>query len=235
LARDGGKSLDLKGFAESFGEAFDARGCARAFWAAFDLAGVGRSFWAGFGNGIVFVRTQIRCASAVIHLERRQDGLLLGQEQNNLGNVPASLGEHESCIEQLEGAVAAYREALKEQTREPAPLDWARTQNNPGNALLRLGARDSGTARLEEAVAAFDAALEVFVAAKADYYVEVAQQNRPRAEVRPLLLSSRTPRRTLSGNEAGPEDRDADHTHQKCGLGRRLGCDAGSACVSPEC
>lgn len=39
----------------------------------------------------------------------------------------------------------AYREALKEQTRERVPLDWAATQNNLGSALQTLGERDSAT------------------------------------------------------------------------------------------
>ena len=56
-------------------------------------------------------------------------------------------------------AVAAYRAALEEWTRDRAPLDWAMTQNSLGNALSTLGARESGTARLEEAVAAYRAAL----------------------------------------------------------------------------
>ena len=56
--------------------------------------------------------------------------------------------------------MAAYREALKEWTRERVPLDWATTQNNLGNALRSLGERESGTARLEEAVAAYREALK---------------------------------------------------------------------------
>ena len=71
-----------------------------------------------------------------------------------------ALGERESGTARLEEAVAAYRAALKERTRERVPLDWAGTQNNLGNALWRLGERESGTARLEEAVAAYRAALE---------------------------------------------------------------------------
>ena len=71
-----------------------------------------------------------------------------------------SLGERESGTARLEEAVAAYRAALKEWTRERVPLDWAMTQNNLGNALRRLGERESGTARLEEAVAAYRAALK---------------------------------------------------------------------------
>ena len=79
--------------------------------------------------------------------------------QNNLGNALSSLGERESGTARLEEAVAAYRAALTERTRERVPLDWAATQNNLGNALSNLGERESGTARLEEAVAAFRAAL----------------------------------------------------------------------------
>ena len=60
----------------------------------------------------------------------------------------------------LEEAVAAYRAALEERTRERVPLDWATTQNNLGAALATLGERESGTARLEEAVAAYRAALQ---------------------------------------------------------------------------
>ena len=80
--------------------------------------------------------------------------------QNNLGNALETLGERESGTARLEEAVAAYRAALEERTRERVPLDWAMTQNNLGNALGTLGARESGTARLEEAVAAYRAALE---------------------------------------------------------------------------
>ena len=42
-------------------------------------------------------------------------------------------------------AVTAYRDALKEWTRERVPLDWATTQNNLGTALWTLGQRESGT------------------------------------------------------------------------------------------
>ena len=80
--------------------------------------------------------------------------------QNNLGLALARLGERESGTARLEEAVAAYREALKERTRERVPLDWATTQTNLGLALARLGERESGTARLEEAVAAYREALK---------------------------------------------------------------------------
>jgi tetratricopeptide (TPR) repeat protein len=80
--------------------------------------------------------------------------------QNNLGHALEKLGERESGTARLEEAVAAYREALKERTRERVPLDWAATQNNLGNALDGLGERESGTAWLEEAVAAYREALK---------------------------------------------------------------------------
>ena len=77
-----------------------------------------------------------------------------------LGNALQTLGSRESGTVRLEEAVAAYRAALEETTRERVPLQWARTQTNLGNALRTLGERESGTARLEEAVAAYRAALE---------------------------------------------------------------------------
>ena len=58
-------------------------------------------------------------------------------------------------LERLEEAIAAYREALKDRTRERLPLEWAGTQNNLGNALAILGARKTGTAHLDEAGTAY--------------------------------------------------------------------------------
>jgi tetratricopeptide (TPR) repeat protein/pimeloyl-ACP methyl ester carboxylesterase len=82
-----------------------------------------------------------------------------GAALNDLGNALTTLGERESGTARLEGAVAAYRAALLETTRERVPLAWAMTQNNLGAALQNLGGRESGTAKLEEAVAAYRAAL----------------------------------------------------------------------------
>ena len=79
---------------------------------------------------------------------------------NDFGNTLVALGVREGSTARLEEAVAAYRAALEERTRERVPLDWAATQSNLGVALWALGENDSGTARLEEAVAAYRAALE---------------------------------------------------------------------------
>ena len=56
--------------------------------------------------------------------------------------------------------MAAFNEALKENTRERVPLDWAMAQSNLGVALTTLGEREPGTERLEQAVAAFNEALK---------------------------------------------------------------------------
>jgi tetratricopeptide (TPR) repeat protein len=78
----------------------------------------------------------------------------------NLGATLDVLGEREGGTARLEEAVAAYRAALEERTRERVPLDWAMTQVNLGNALNILGERENGTTRLEQACAAYRAALE---------------------------------------------------------------------------
>jgi len=46
----------------------------------------------------------------------------------NLGNALFVLGRAKKGNEKLEQAAMAYREALKERTREVAPLQWAATQ-----------------------------------------------------------------------------------------------------------
>ncbi len=97
---------------------------------------------------------------ARLTVDYARDGDKRGMAQNNLGNALWKLGERESGTARLEEAVAAYRSALEERTRERVPLDWAATQNNLGNPLWKLGERESGTARLEEAVAAYRSALE---------------------------------------------------------------------------
>jgi tetratricopeptide (TPR) repeat protein len=66
-----------------------------------------------------------------------------------------------------EEAVAAYRLALKDCTRERDPLQWAMTQRHLGAALYRLGERAAGTGHLQEAVAAYRRALEEYTRERA--------------------------------------------------------------------
>jgi hypothetical protein len=82
--------------------------------------------------------------------------------QNSLGDTLRILGERERGTEHLEASVAAYRDALKELTRERAPLGWARTQYSIGCALGILGDRQSGTQQLKESVRAIELARGVY-------------------------------------------------------------------------
>ena len=66
-----------------------------------------------------------------------------------------------------EEAVAAYRLALKDCTREEDPLQWAMTQRHLGAALYRLGEHAAGTGYLEEAVGAYRWALEEYTRERA--------------------------------------------------------------------
>ena len=56
--------------------------------------------------------------------------------------IDMRLGERETGTASLEEAVAVCQEALKEQTRERAPLQWARTQHILGMTLAGLGERE---------------------------------------------------------------------------------------------
>ena len=56
----------------------------------------------------------------------------------NLGTALSMLGQRENGTERLLQAVEAYRDALKERTRERVPLQWETTQNNLDNAQTLL-------------------------------------------------------------------------------------------------
>ena len=84
----------------------------------------------------------------------------LGIEPENLGYVLFRLGERESGTARLEEAVIAYREALKERTRERAPLDWAFSFGNGGVTLLLLAERRGDAAMAETALRQINAAFE---------------------------------------------------------------------------
>jgi hypothetical protein len=61
--------------------------------------------------------------------------------QNNLGAALRILGARERGTARLEEAVAAYRDALRQRTRERVPLDWAMSFGNRGVALMFLAER----------------------------------------------------------------------------------------------
>jgi tetratricopeptide (TPR) repeat protein len=100
----------------------------------------------------------------------------------NLGLALWRLGEREEGGGHLEEAVAAYRLALQELTRERVPLQWATTQMNLGNALMKLGEREAGTERLKEAVAAWDTGLTVVESAWPPEWVQSVRSRRDEAK-----------------------------------------------------
>ncbi|WP_299024330.1 helix-turn-helix transcriptional regulator [uncultured Sulfitobacter sp.] len=113
----------------------------------------------GRDGGLAFEAT-VAIQLARSNLAFATDANARGTVQNDLGNTLSILGARESETARLDEAVLAYREALKEWSRERVPLEWAMTQNNLGNALKFLGERESGTMRLDEAVVAFREALK---------------------------------------------------------------------------
>ena len=82
--------------------------------------------------------------------------------QHDLGTVLLALGKRESGTARLEEAVAAFREALKERTREGWSLQWAGAQNGLADALSEQGARTRDKSLLRDALAAVEGALDVY-------------------------------------------------------------------------
>lgn len=113
----------------------------------------GRVLEEGLQDATEKLATLLENPSAVEPSERR------GRLHLSLGSALAALGERESGSDGLERAVASYRAALREYTRERVPLSWAMAQNGLGAALAVLGERESDRVRLEEAIAALRAAL----------------------------------------------------------------------------
>ena len=87
-----------------------------------------------FGNNGALVEA-IGIYKRGLALFPRTSPLQWAMTHNNLGNVLLRLGARERGTALLEEAIAAYRTALKERTRERVPLRWAMTQNNLGDAL----------------------------------------------------------------------------------------------------
>jgi Tetratricopeptide repeat len=109
--------------------------------------------------------------------------------QNNLGTALRALGERGDDAA-LPQAVAAFRAALEERTRDRTPLQWALTQNSLGNALRALGERCDDAA-LPQAAAAFRAALDVFRGFQVPRFISMAERNLSRVEA--LLATRKDP------------------------------------------
>ena len=146
-------------FAQNLGPRTEATSCAAAIGgkATFSTISLACGIPPEMLDTLLKSRTQDLDGLASAHKDTKLDRARM---QTNLGNALAMLGERESGTTKLEGALAAFRGALKEQTRERVPLDWAKTQASLGNALYTLGVRENSTAKFEEAVAAYREALK---------------------------------------------------------------------------
>jgi hypothetical protein len=80
--------------------------------------------------------------------------------EDDFGNALRILGERESGTGRLEEAVAVFREALKERTRERVPIDWAMSFGNQGVALMFLADRTKDRMTAETALLQIEAAFE---------------------------------------------------------------------------
>jgi tetratricopeptide (TPR) repeat protein len=112
-------------------------------------------------------------ASLSISFGPDERGLL----QRSYAIAELAIGVQRGDSDALKRAIAAYRNALKEFTRERIPIEWARTQSNLGVALNELGDRESGTEDLEAAVAAFQEALKEWKREKVPLLWATAQNN----------------------------------------------------------
>lgn len=79
--------------------------------------------------------------------------------QNNLGNALQALGERQGDTVRLEEAVAAYRAALSERTRERVPLDWAKSTASLGVAHAWLAERTGDVQKAQTALSQIELAL----------------------------------------------------------------------------
>jgi hypothetical protein len=71
------------------------------------------------------------------------------------------LGVRKSDSGDLEAVIAAFRETLKERTRDRVPLDWAWTQCGIGNSLYKLGRQKGDSANVKAAVVAYQRELRL--------------------------------------------------------------------------
>jgi tetratricopeptide (TPR) repeat protein len=99
-------------------------------------------------------------ASLVAHPKANWSPDARGAVLYAFGRAKVLVGQEQAQSASLEAAVAVFREALKEFTRERTPVEWAETQHDLGVVLSILGTREAGTGKLEEALVAFREALK---------------------------------------------------------------------------
>ena len=101
-----------------------------------------------------------RLEPIVKRLSSNFDADTRGSVLHSYAMVRQTIGEQAGSNEDMQQAIAGYRQASQEWARERVPLQWATIQNNLGTALMCIGQRESDTVRLEEGVAAYREALQ---------------------------------------------------------------------------
>src|SRR5215471_1608949 len=85
-------------------------------------------------------------------------GLLLGDRVHLANGAEIMKSAPETA--RLEETVAAYRDALKERTRERVPLQWAASLGNEGVAMILLAERTKNATMAETAYQQIEVAWE---------------------------------------------------------------------------
>ena len=80
--------------------------------------------------------------------------------QFNLGRVLETLGGREGDAEKLKEAIQAYSEALKERTRQRAPLKWGVTLGEQAIAMVVLADLTNDGTMADTAVAQIQSVIE---------------------------------------------------------------------------
>ena len=115
---------------------------------------------------------EVAIALASATIERATDIDERGTGLNDLGNALQTLGSRESGTARLEEAVAAYRAALEERTRDRVPLDWADTHYNLALVKDDLFDRTNDTALLTSAIEDMEKAGLVYALGQYGHRVE---------------------------------------------------------------
>ena len=102
--------------------------------------------------------------------------------QNNLGAALQALGKRQDDARSLEEACTAYENALLEITRERSPIGWAMTLGNLAAVRMLLAERTSNASFALLALDDFDEILECFREASLARYMELAEDQRKKAQ-----------------------------------------------------
>ncbi|MDH4018580.1 MAG: tetratricopeptide repeat protein, partial [Xanthomonadales bacterium] len=102
--------------------------------------------------------------------------------QNNLGAALQSLGQRQGDPQFLQQSITAYENALKEVTRERTAMGWAMTMANLGAARLMLAEMTESADIALMALNDFDEVVNYFQEASHSQYMELAEEQRKKAQ-----------------------------------------------------